>query len=101
VVERSPALSACITLEADIDHIYRTALSAAENRDYKVTEKNVDDATGRIDAVIPAEKSEKEQDLTIKIERKSESLTHGFICIGIFGEEALSRAILDDIQSKL
>jgi hypothetical protein len=92
-------------LEADldnhIDHVYQTSVSTIEKRGYKVTEKNVDDESGRIDATIPAMGTEKSQDLTIKLERKSEQFTHIAIRIGIFGDEALSRAILDDIQSKL
>ena len=91
-------------LEADIDHdvnhVYKASLSAMEQRDYKVTDKNIGDASGRIEATIPATGSEKERDLTIKLERKEEKVTHISIRVGTFGDESLSRAILDDIQSK-
>ncbi|MFH0793986.1 MAG: DUF3568 family protein [bacterium] len=92
-------------LEYDLAHnvndVYWATLTTMEKRDYSVTTKNFNDATGRIEAVIPAKGGDKEHDLTIKLERKEENLTHISIRVGVFGDESLSRAILDDIQSKL
>jgi len=88
-------------LEHDVNRVYRASLSAMEDRDYPVTKDEVSESSGRIEAAIPAEGGEKKHDLTIKLERKGEYLTHISIRVGTFGDEALSRSILDDIKSRL
>jgi hypothetical protein len=92
-------------LEADIDHdierVYKASLSAMEKRGYAVSEKTVAEEAGRIEAAIPAIGADNEHDLTIKLDRKEEKVTHISVRVGVFGNESLSRAILDDIQAKL
>lgn len=92
-------------LEYDIDHnidrVYGASLSVMDRRGYRVKEDSVSDASGRIDAEIPAQGGEKAHSLTIKLQRKEEYITHISIRVGVFGDEALSRAILDDILSRL
>ena len=88
-------------LEADhdrnIESVYKSAVSAVEKRNYIVTSKNVSESSADIKAVIPASGDEKERDLTIKMTRKEENVTHISIRVGVFGDEALSHALLDDI----
>jgi len=88
-------------LDNDIDRVYRASIRVMDDRDYPVTESDVGDAKGRIEASMPAGGGEKEHNLTINMERKDEYLTHISIRVGVFGDEALSRAILDDIKSRL
>lgn len=85
----------------DIYRVHRAALSTMERRGYRVTTNDVNETAGHIEAVIPARGEDDEQKVTIKLERKEENLTNLSIRIGIFGDEALSRAILDDIQSRI
>ena len=85
----------------NIGEVHRASMSTMQSRGYTVTQNDLDAAAGRIDAEIPAVGTDKARDLTIKLTRKERDLTHISIRVGIFGDEALSQAILDDIEARL
>ncbi len=87
--------------ENDIDSVYNASVLAMEKRGYTVTGKNIGVTSGRIEANIPAEGAENKHDLIIKLDRVEKNLSHISIRVGVFGDEALSREILDDIEARL
>ncbi|HOR29383.1 MAG TPA: DUF3568 family protein [Candidatus Sumerlaeota bacterium] len=92
-------------LEADLDddlaHVHKAAHRTLLERGYDVKENELDALEGRLVADIPGLDDEKNRSVKILTERTASALTHISIRVGTFGDEDLSRAILDDIGADL
>lgn len=83
-------------LEAPLDRVYDASLAVMDEMQYAVTSKSKDALEGAINAEQADETSVK-----IRLESKGDSLTHTSVRIGLFGDEAQSRRILEKIESRL
>ncbi len=82
--------------QASVDKVWSATQSAVKDLQFTVKEQSKDALQGRLDA----EQADK-TDITIKVERESETLTKVRIRVGVFGDEATSRIIMDKIKSKM
>lgn len=90
-------------LEAEFDQDLKTVYKAADRtvrqRDYSVKESKLDSDKALVHAEIPG-KDDNERTLKINLKKDGDK-THISIRVGIFGDEALSKSILDDIENNL
>lgn len=82
--------------QASVDKVWSATQSAVKDLQFTVKEQSKDALQGR----LVAEQADK-TDITIKVERESETLTKVRIRVGVFGDEATSRIIMDKIKSKM
>lgn len=91
-------------LEADLDHeldrVHRATEQAATARGYTISESTANALNARVVALIPQSDGDT-REVTINMRRTEDDVTHVSIRVGLMGDEALSRAILRDIESRL
>ncbi len=80
--------------EVSVDRAYAAALRAMDDLQFRVTKKQKD----ALAAEIVARRAD-DTPITIRIKRQSEAVTEVRIRVGVWGDEALSRAIHDKIRS--
>lgn len=87
-------------LEYEIEEVHKASLAELKERGYDINREYVGATEGEIEAEkIVAEGDE--EDLTIKTNRLTSERTHISVRVGVFGDEAQSRAILDGILKRL
>jgi len=84
------------TEEATLDRAYEAALAAMKDLEFTVKEQSKDALHARVVAA-EADKTE----VRIALESKSEKLTKLTVRVGVFGDEAQSRLIMDKIKKHL
>jgi hypothetical protein len=84
------------TLDAGMDRSYGTVLRALDQLKITATQKQQDTLTSEIIA-----RNSVDEKVTIKLTRTDEKLTNISIRIGIFGDQAQSRIILERIKQNL
>ncbi len=82
--------------DANIDRVWRATEGAVNELNFIVTNKVKDAVSAKLDALTADNKS-----IHITLKRKTDSLTEITIRIGTFGNEELSRLILEKIQKRL
>lgn len=82
--------------DANIDRVWRATEGAVNELNFIVTNKVKDAVSAKLDALTAVNKS-----VHITLKRKTDSLTEITIRIGTFGNEQLSRLILEKIQKRL
>jgi len=82
--------------DANIDRVWRATEGAVNELNFIVTNKVKDAVSAKLDALTADNKS-----VHITLKRKTDSLTEITIRIGTFGNEELSRLILEKIQKRL
>ncbi len=82
--------------DASIDRVWRATEGAVNELNFIVTNKVKDAVSAKLDALTADNKS-----IHITLKRKTDSLTEISIRIGTFGNEELSRLILEKIQKRL
>jgi len=82
--------------DANIDRVWRATEGAVDELNFIVTNKVKDAVSAKLDALTADNKS-----IHITLKRKTDSLTEIIIRIGTFGNEELSRLILEKIQKRL
>ena len=82
--------------DANIDRAWRATEGAVNELNFIVTNKVKDAVSAKLDALTADNKS-----VHITLKRKTDSLTEITIRIGTFGNEELSRLILEKIQKRL
>ena len=90
-------------IDVDIDDVEFAVQQVIDQRGYSRDARSVDDGEITIDAIIPAPRVDEDaRDLTVMLEQELASEpTHISIRVGTFGDEALSRLILNDIEAEL
>ncbi len=84
------------TEEANIDRAWQATEQAIDQLRFLVINKVHDAVSGEIEA-----RTADNEKIHISLKRKTENLTDISIRVGLFGDEALSRLILDKIQQNL
>lgn len=82
--------------DANIDRVWRATEGAVNELNFIVTNKVKDAVSAKLDALTADNKG-----VHITLKRKTDSLTEITIRIGTFGNEELSRLILEKIQKRL
>ncbi len=82
--------------DANIDRVWRATEGAVNELNFIVTNKVKDAVSAKLDALTADNKN-----VHITLKRKTDSLTEITIRIGTFGNEELSRLILEKIQKRL
>jgi len=78
------------------DTAYNATLAAMSDLQYAVVSKNKDAINAKIIARTSGDKK-----IQVKLEKQSDTVTEIRIRVGTFGDEALSRQILDKIKTHL
>ena len=84
------------TEEAPLDKAYAATQAAMKDLEFTVREQSKDSLQARIVAV-EADKTE----VKVAMEAKGEKITRFSIRVGVFGDESLSRMIMDHIKKHL
>ncbi|MBU6412849.1 MAG: DUF3568 family protein [Planctomycetes bacterium] len=82
--------------QANVDKVWKATQEAVKELQFTVKEQSKDALQGR----LVAEQADK-TDITIKVERETDTLTKVRIRVGVFGDEATSRLIMDKIKSNI
>lgn len=77
-----------------LDKAWKATLAGVQNLGYTITEKQKNALEGRLVARGPGDKK-----VQVKLTKKSDTVTELRIRVGTFGDENLSRQILDKIKS--
>jgi hypothetical protein len=77
-----------------LDKAWNATLTAMSDLSYAVTEKQKTGLEGKLTARAPGDRK-----IQLKLEKKSDTVTEIAIRVGTFGDESLSRQILDKIKS--
>lgn len=84
------------TEESSIDEVWLAALKAMEDLEFTVTSKLKDAVSGKLVA-----HDSKDTKIEINLEKVSDKLTEVKIRVGVFGDESLSRLILERLKKHL
>lgn len=84
------------TVEASVDQTWAATQSALKELGYLVVEQSKGVNDGELKARSPTD-----QKVTIKVKRQTETLTDLAIRVGTFGDEAVSRTVMERIQKHL
>lgn len=80
---------------ASIDRVWAATLEASNEMGFTIVERDKDALTGRVKAVGA------QKDIYINIKSLGDRTTEIRIRIGVFGDETMSRRILDEIRDNL
>ncbi len=83
------------TEDVPIDKAWRATVLAVDDLGFAVTSRKKDAVSARLTALTADNK-----DVKITLNRKAEEVTHIGIRVGTFGDESLSRLILDKIREQ-
>lgn len=81
---------------ASLDNTWKASISALNQLNYTITDKEKDDVYAEIIA-----RSSTDTKVTIKLKRQSDTVTEIKIRIGLMGDETVSRRIYDTIKKNL
>ncbi len=82
--------------EASFDHAWEATQSAIEDMEFFVTSREKDAVSAELKARGAGDKK-----VTVKLEKVTPTLTELRIRVGVFGDESLSRQILEKIRQYL
>ena len=82
--------------EESLDEVYAASIEAMEDLEFTVKEEQKDALQGKIEAEMADGKNVK-----IKVKTTKEGTTSLSIRVGLFGDEELSRLILEEIEGNL
>lgn len=89
-------------LEADLPRglgsVFEVSLRVLQERGYRIAHRELNDDNAAIEARLA---DGEQEDIRINLRSRGLRATHLSIRVGIFGNEALSHAILDDIEGRL
>jgi hypothetical protein len=81
---------------APIDKTWNATQQAAANMGFIVTEREKDATQARMVA-----RTSDNKDVTIRLEREAKEITNVRVRVGTFGDEQRSRAIMEEIRSRV
>ena len=82
--------------DAALDQVYEASLRAMDDLEFRVTEYEKDAVDARIEAKGAGDKK-----IQVALDRKADETTRIRIRVGTFGDEEVSRLILDKIRANL
>jgi hypothetical protein len=83
-------------LEADINKVAKAVTASFDELDLKTINTNHDGVSGVFEA-----RTAKDEKIKVLLTRTGDNITHVSIRVGLFGNEALSQLVLDQIKKQL
>jgi hypothetical protein len=88
-------------LDKDLDKVYGAASRSVIEEGFNVERQELTDINAVVEARGMDRSDQKEKKITVKLRRAESGATHVSIRVGVFGDEALSRRIMQGIEKRL